>query len=201
MQETWKPIINYERYHVSDLGNIRRNNKLLNPSLDTYGYRQINIYKDGKRYTRKVYRLVLETFSPNIDNKSQIDHINRIRADDRLENLRWATPSENCRNKYGYSEDMHGISWNKKNSKYVVKFIKNNVEQYFGSCFTMEEAKILRDKSLVDDVFIPNKDREMYCISKSASKFRIRVSKNPSVYTNTLEEAKAIRDTLLMGSI
>ena len=42
--------------------------------------------------------LVAIAFIPNIDNKSDVDHINTIRTDDRVENLRWCTRSENMRN-------------------------------------------------------------------------------------------------------
>lgn len=200
MEEVWKNIPCFENYEVSNLGNVRHGSKEIKGCLDTYGYRQVNLYKNTTRYTRKVYRLVLEAFNPNSDNKPQIDHINRIRTDDRLENLRWVTASENCRNKYGYSEDMHGISWSKKNSKYVVKFVKDNKEVYFGSCSTIEDAKALRDKSLVSETFIPQKKREMYGISSSGKKFRVRVGKTPSIYTKTLEEAKEIRDKLLYST-
>ena len=46
----------------------------------------------------KVSRLVALTFIPNPDNKSDVDHINTIRTDDSLENLRWVTRSENMNN-------------------------------------------------------------------------------------------------------
>ena len=196
--EIWKEIPSFERYQVSNMGNIRRGNKLLTPGLDTDGYRQVNLYMNKKRYTRKVYRLVLNAFSPNIENKPQIDHINRIRIDDRLENLRWATSSENCKNKVGYTEELHGIHWNKKNSTYVVKFMKDGVEQYFGSRKTLEDAKELRNISLKENTYTKIKLREMYGICVSGkNRYRIRVRKSGNIYASSLEEAKNIRDKLV----
>lgn len=67
-------------------------------SNNSNGYRTVGV--NGKRH--RVHRLVAETFIPNPDNKSFVDHINRIRDDNRVENLRWVTRSENERNTPGY---------------------------------------------------------------------------------------------------
>lgn len=62
--------------------------------LDGTGYYRVRV--DGKIY--RVHRLVAETFIPNPAGLPEIDHINRDRSDNRVENLRWATRSENTRN-------------------------------------------------------------------------------------------------------
>lgn len=62
--------------------------------LHTDGYCIIRIR--GKNY--KVHRLLAEAFIPNPENKPTVDHINRIRDDNRLCNLRWATQKEQAEN-------------------------------------------------------------------------------------------------------
>lgn len=58
------------------------------------GYMRVNI--QNKCY--KVHRLVAEVFIPNPNGKPTVDHINRVRGDNRFENLRWATMAEQADN-------------------------------------------------------------------------------------------------------
>lgn len=51
-----------------------------------------------KIYPNTVARLVAIAFIPNPDNKPEIDHINTIKTDNRVSNLRWATSYENAHN-------------------------------------------------------------------------------------------------------
>lgn len=75
--------------------------KFLSTSFDKDGYRRVCLRKNGKGYTKRVARLILETFNPVDDKeKLQVNHINGDKADDRLENLEWATPSENIRHSF-----------------------------------------------------------------------------------------------------
>ena len=61
---------------------------------NNYGYQAVRVR--GKTY--KVHRLVAELFIPNPQDKRTIDHINRIRSDNRVCNLRWATQKEQIAN-------------------------------------------------------------------------------------------------------
>ena len=103
MIEEWKDIEGYEGlYQVSNLGNVRslwfEKERLLKLYKDMKGYYRITLCKNGRQQNRSVHRLVAEAFIPNIDNKPSIDHINTIKNDNRVENLRWVTNKENSNN-------------------------------------------------------------------------------------------------------
>ena len=100
--EVWKDIKDYEGlYQVSNMGRVKSLNfrntkepKVMTLSHNKKGYFTVMI--GGKRYL--VHRLVAQAFIPNPDDKPCIDHINAIRTDNRVDNLRWVTVKENNNN-------------------------------------------------------------------------------------------------------
>ena len=91
--EQWKKIPGFEAYEVSTLGNIRNaKGHILKPWLDGGGHYQIQLGR-GNKFT--LHRLIALTFIPEVDGKPYVDHINQNKTDNRVENLRWATRSEN----------------------------------------------------------------------------------------------------------
>jgi len=93
--EEWRDVINYPNYKVSNLGNIiGKFGRILKPWDNCRGYNSVWICnKDGKRKTT-VHKVVAMAFLPNLENKPTVDHLNRNRKDNRVENLRWATHTE-----------------------------------------------------------------------------------------------------------
>lgn len=107
--EIWKDIPGYAGlYQISNAGRIRSYSKMRGPVLlrpknlqsrvNKHGYLQKTLVNENGRKTWDIHRLVALTFIPNPENKPCVDHINTNRTDNRVENLRWVTYSENASN-------------------------------------------------------------------------------------------------------
>ena len=129
--EIWRDIPEYEGlYQASNLGRVKSlkrpyglKEKILKPGL-VCGYYQVSLYKNLKVKHYMVHRLVWEAFNGSIPEGLQVNHINEIKTDNRLENLNLMTCKENIN--YGTGiERGHKKQINGKRSKTVLQFDLN----------------------------------------------------------------------------
>ena len=102
MQEIWKPIKGYVGlYEVSNLGNVRNaKGRMLNPFPIHQGYLVVDLCHDWKKTHNRLNRIVAEAFIPNPENKTEVNHKNGNKTDNRAENLEWTSKSENMIHAY-----------------------------------------------------------------------------------------------------
>lgn len=97
--ETWRPVVDYPRYEVSDRGRVRNKvtGYILNPLLNKDDYLYVDVYdKPQKPVHKRIHRLVCDAFiGPNQD--MVVNHKDGDKHNNILHNLEWATPEENSR--------------------------------------------------------------------------------------------------------
>lgn len=136
-QELWKPVAGYEGlYEVSDMGRVRSmyfaKERMLALCKNSNSYLQVKLYKQGKPKTHKVHKLVWEAFNGRMPEDMEIDHINTVREDNRLENLRCVTPKENVNNPLSKLKQIRGLASRAKEtiSRISEAAAKHNIDSY-----------------------------------------------------------------------
>lgn len=111
MKENWRPVVGYEAlYEVSDLGRVRSPRTILKPGK-TGPYFYVNLSKGGVTRMHSVHKLVLTAFIGPCPKDKECRHFpDHNGSNNRLDNLSWATHSENIGDKYHNGTDYNGES-------------------------------------------------------------------------------------------
>ena len=108
--EEWRDVVGYEGiYQISSIGRVKSLNRLDNRGRIVHGrmrrvqidpqngYPCVQLYKNNKGHKGYIHRLIAEAFLPNPHGYECVDHINGVRTDSYLGNLRWCSRLQNIR--------------------------------------------------------------------------------------------------------
>ena len=132
----FKKLDNYDNYFIYEDGRVfsLNRNRFLK-FIDKEGYKWVGLMNnDKKRKIIFVHRLVYEAFKGQIPEGLQIDHINGIRDDNRLINLRLLTPKENSNNKHYFEQykeidKLRNLKYKERRNQYSKQYRENHKEE------------------------------------------------------------------------
>lgn len=148
MKEVFKDIKGFEGlYQISNQANVKSlerkdrlgrmvKGRILKHKIDTDGYHQVNLCKNGIVYTKKVHRLVAQAFIPNPDGKATVNHKDANKSHNYDINLEWATSYEN--NLHASKHGL-GVAFRKGESHPSVKLTAKKVKEIRKSNLSTKE--------------------------------------------------------------
>ena len=113
------------------------------PSHNSYGYKQVCV--NNRNY---LMHRVIWLYVHGVWPEKQVDHINGIRDDNRLCNLRLASHLDNCHNRASTGKSgVVGVSWHKRHDKWIASIKCKGRSVHLGYFNTKPQAKRARKKA------------------------------------------------------
>ena len=161
MEEIWLKVPNYEKYSVSNLGNIKNNfnENLLKFNFGNDEYLFVKFWANKKAKLYKVHQVVAMAFLNHVPcgHKLVVNHINGIKTDNRVENLEIVTNRENTStcynpNKVNCSSQYIGVDARNTNNncpkKWRAQIVINKKKIFLGNFLTELQAKKMYDHAI-----------------------------------------------------
>lgn len=121
----WKEVYGFPNYEINEVGEIRNLKGLvLKIQTDSRGYRSIRLFKGGHKYTKRISKLLWESFN-ECRCKDTVDHIDQDKLNNNINNLRCISQSENSRNRNNYSRKNNVYNLTDELKKYIITNYRN----------------------------------------------------------------------------
>ena len=165
--DVFRPIIlnGYKtKYIIDRLGNVynKKSEKRLKNILTSGGYYRVQISIKSKSISLSVHRLVALAFIPNPENKPDVNHKDGDKSHNYVENLEWATKSENVKHAFAHGLNSNAGEMNPKSKlteKDVIK-IWNDIRK--GMNFTTIGNKYSVSKATISHIYNGDTWKDLY---------------------------------------
>lgn len=147
--EQWRNIKDFENYQISDYGRLKKiyknKFKIKKPWKHGNLYLMYDLWKNSHNNHFSAYNLVINSFDiANPENKNTIDHINKIRSDNRLCNLQYANRKEQAKNRRKVSRNITQTVGAREVWK-INKSTREKIEKFISILKAAEHIKITQN--------------------------------------------------------
>ena len=155
--EKWNKIENFENYEASTFGNIRKlcNKKLIKQGNNGFGYLRVSLNNGEKFKTILTHVVIAISFlnhKPNKTNEIVVDHIDKNKTNNSLNNLRLVTNRENLSRYENKSSKYTGVHYHSRNKKWNSNIWHNKKKVFLGTFINEIDAHLAYQKYLKENI-------------------------------------------------
>jgi len=157
-EEIWKDVIGYEgHYRISNQGRVMSlkfgKTRILKECNDGNGYMIVLLSKNNRKKNFFISRLVAQHFLPDWDKSLNVDHINGVKTENDVDNLRMVTNAQNLRSfqKVRGKSKFRGVCWMKDRKKWRARIMVDGKQKMLGDFDDEEEATRAWDAAAIEN--------------------------------------------------
>jgi hypothetical protein len=146
VNECWRSVSGHINYQISNIGRVRNatTGRILKPDTSGRGYFTIRLSMGGTSTKFVIHRLVAQEFIENPAEKPYVDHIDGVRTNNCVSNLRWVSQSENNMNSRKTnsrkSSIYKGVAWDSHHARWRVQIMKDKTSYFAGHYHNEKDA-------------------------------------------------------------
>ena len=189
IEKGFTDIKGYEgHYMINEQGDIYslKRKKLMTPCLNTCGYYQVHLSKNGIMKMHRIHRLVAQTFIPNPYNLPQVNHKDENKLNNNVENLEWCTQTYNMNYNDGQkrrakSRNYEDISKKRSNaqSKEITQYdYDGSIVAVWKNAYVAEQHGY--NRTMINQCCIGNKKSHKGYIWKYTNNMEKQIPKKPN---------------------
>ena len=162
MEEEWKDIVGYEgHYRISNQGRVMSlkfgKTRIMKLNENNLGRIIIGLCKNKGRKILFISRLVAQHFLPDWDKSLNVDHINGVKTENDVDNLRMVTNAQNLRSfqKVRGKSKFRGVCFCKGEGSWRARLMFDRKRKHLGYFDDEEEAARAWDAAAIENGYNP----------------------------------------------